>query len=487
MEQHKINREILRLLSDWANFTAMNLRLLICVHILLVAALLGHGCKKDTLLTDSSAQLAFTNDTILFDTVFTTVGSVTKHFKILNTHSQPINVATIDLASGTSSNFRINVDGVSGVSFSDVEIPANDSLFVFVEATVDPTGINTPLIVEDSILFVTNGNEQKVWLHAWGQDAYFHNREIILASETWPADKPHVIYGYAIVDSAQSLTIDPGASIYCHNNATLYIYKGSLNAVGVAGNEITFRGDRLASFLLANPDSVSGQWRGIWFNEAQNSTISHAEIKNAIIGVQIDTLQTGQFVSLNKVKINNSLYAGLLAQGNVIATNCLFGNAGSYSGVVSYGGDQSYTHCTFGNFWNDTERSTTLFALTDYFVSGGAIYYRPFVQANFTNCIFYGPSSNDNELTLDTLDRSLGGAAPVFHFSNCLFRTNLATSDPNYYTGCISNSDPEFTDPMIWDFHIGTGGAENIGAFVLADDLDGVSRSDPSDVGCYER
>jgi hypothetical protein len=85
------------------------------------------------------------------------------------------------------------------------------------------------------------------------------------------------------------------------------------------------------------------------------------------------------------------------------------------------------------------------------------------------------------------LDRSLGGAAPVFHFYNCLFRTNAAISDPNYYTGCVSNSDPEFTDPAIWDFHIGSGGAENIGTYILADDLDGVSRSDPSDVGCYER
>ena len=153
------------------------------------------SCRKDTILTDGSAQLAFTQDTILFDAVFTTIGSVTKHFKIRNEYNQAINITAVDLASGTNSNFRINIDGVPGVAFNNIEIPANDSLFVFVEATIDPTGVNTPLIVEDSIVFLTNGNEQKVWLHAWGQDAYFHNREEIAVSTIWQADKPHVIYG----------------------------------------------------------------------------------------------------------------------------------------------------------------------------------------------------------------------------------------------------------------------------------------------------
>lgn len=456
---------------------------------ILALLLATSSCKKETLLTDSSAKLAFTNDTILFDTVFTTVGSVTKHFKILNTHNQPLNISNIRLAGGTSSNYRINVDGLSGVDFNNIEIPANDSLFVFAEVTVDPVGGTLPLIVEDSIIFITNGNEQKVWLHAWGQDAYFHNREIISSSETWINDKPHVIYGYVIVDSSQTLTINPGTTVYSHNNATLYMYKSSLQAIGTAGNEINFRGDRLAPFLLSNPDSVSGQWRGIWFFEARDSRIEYAEIKNAVVGIQVDTLRTGEFVNLEKVKVNNSLYASIIGQGNIKATNCLFGNAGSYSGLISYGGDQTYTHCTFGNFWNDSDRNTPLLALTDYFVTGGIIYYRPFIQAQFTNCIIYGPSSNDNELTLDTLDRSLGGLAPEFHFTNCLFRTDKTITDGNYYTNCVKNNSPGFVDPVLWDFHIAGSGAENIGApgTGVVDDLDGIFRGSPPDLGCYEK
>lgn len=457
---------------------------IISIIILLTAST---SCRKDTILADSSARLAFSQDTILFDTVFTTIGSVTKHFKIRNEHNQPINISSVDLASGTNSNYRINIDGSPGVSFNNIEIPANDSLFVFIEATIDPTGINTPLIVEDSVIFITNGNEQKVWLHAWGQDAYFHNREDITTSESWSSDKPHVIYGYVFVDSAKTLTIQAGVTVYSHNNAILYINKASLQANGTIGNPITFRGDRLAPYLLNDPDSVSGQWRGIWFNGALNSTITHAEIKNAIVGIQVDTLQTGEFVTLNKVKVNNSLYASLIGQGNIIANNCLFGNAGNYSGIISYGGSQSYTHCTFGNYWTDSDRTTTLFALTDYFTFGGSIYYRPFIKADFINCIFYGPSSNDNEITLDTLDRNLSGIAPEFHFYNCLLKTNLSISSTDYFTSCVANSDPVFTDPSIWDFHIGSGGAENLGDFILTDDIENAARLDPPDLGCYER
>ena len=79
--------------------------------------------QKDVLITDSSAQLTFSNDTILFDTVFTTVGTVTKNFKIINPHNQPINISSIDLASGTSSDYRINVDGIPGFPLPTLKFP----------------------------------------------------------------------------------------------------------------------------------------------------------------------------------------------------------------------------------------------------------------------------------------------------------------------------------------------------------------------------
>ncbi|MCB0813410.1 MAG: hypothetical protein KDB87_09655, partial [Flavobacteriales bacterium] len=158
--------------------------------------------------------------------------SVTKRFTVRNRNDQAVRV-DIALEGGSPSPYRINVDGASGLTFSQVEILGGDSLFVFVEVLPGQGGVNTPFIVEDRILFNTNGNEQEVLLVAWGQDAHifrpdrsipgFPDFSIIAGLDdqgnptcetvTWPNDKPYVIYGYAVVDSCSTLQIDPGVKV----------------------------------------------------------------------------------------------------------------------------------------------------------------------------------------------------------------------------------------------------------------------------------
>src|ERR1035437_957402 len=195
------------------------------------------SCKKDHITTDSSAKIGFSTSSILFDTVFTTVGSTTKTFLVYNRNSQSIKISSIRLARGTASNFRINVNGLKGVQFSDIEIRAKDSMFVFVEVTVNPNNSNSPLVIRDSIVFQTNGNMQDVHLEAWGQNAYFYTPNIFPANgfpgysniscdAVWKNDKPHVIYAYAVVDSGCTLTIESGTKVYMHPGAVLYVNKG---------------------------------------------------------------------------------------------------------------------------------------------------------------------------------------------------------------------------------------------------------------------
>ena len=50
----------------------------------------------------------------------------------------------VRLSGDTEGNFRMNVDGESGNNIQNVKILANDSMFVFVEVTIDPTNTNTP-------------------------------------------------------------------------------------------------------------------------------------------------------------------------------------------------------------------------------------------------------------------------------------------------------------------------------------------------------
>jgi hypothetical protein len=290
-------------------------------------SLFTSSCKKDLLLSNDA--LEFSVDTVLFDTVFTSIGSTTKNFKIYNRSNRPVVIDEVRLAGGSASTYRFNLDGDSGVLFTDVRIPANDSLFGFVEVTLGENNLNDPLIIEDSILFSTNGVEQRVLLAAWGQDAYFHYNDV--NDGVWPNDKPHVIYGYAAVDSAQSLTIQAGTNIYLHKNSLLYVYKGSVHIAGELNNKVTIQGDRLEAFY----DDVKGQYYGIYFQEARPSLIEHAIIKNGTAGVHVfseDPSNTGYTVEIRNSEIFNHSSYGIFnySGGKIRGDNLLVHNNNFY-------------------------------------------------------------------------------------------------------------------------------------------------------------
>ena len=85
------------------------------------------SCKKPLIF--SKGNLSFSSDTIVFDTVFTTIGSTTKQFKFYNNDKRTVNIEQIELVGGENSPFRINVDGVSGTNFANIELEGRDSLF----------------------------------------------------------------------------------------------------------------------------------------------------------------------------------------------------------------------------------------------------------------------------------------------------------------------------------------------------------------------
>tara|TARA_Y100001933_G_scaffold122870_1_gene122653 strand:- start:805 stop:2208 length:1404 start_codon:yes stop_codon:yes gene_type:complete len=448
-----------------------------------------NSCKKKKVLSNSIYNINISEDTILFDTIFTTIGSTTKYFKCYNPHNGKINISNITLEKGTDSPYRINVDGESGVNFSNIEILSGDSIFIFVEVTIDPD-LDNSLVVEDKIKFVTNGNETQVVLNAWGQDAYFYVNEVV--SGVWSNDKPHVIYGLAAVgypgiDSNLSLTIEPGTMIHGHANATLYVYKSSLIVNGEVNNPVTFQQDRMEDYLLYPADSVAGQWRGIYFSAPKNSNITHAEIKNAVIGIQIDTLSDNENVILDKVRINNSLYANLLTQGaNVTASNCLFGNSNNYSAFISIGGNISFEHCTFANYWYGS-RNTPAFVLKDYYESvNNQVILRPFESAVFNNCIMHG--STDTEFICDTLGATFGLSGNT-SFNYCAIKSEYALSDINLFNNCYLNLEPDFVSTSSWNYDLGPqsnvvdlGGSSSISQDILER-----PRLAPNDLGCYEK
>ena len=445
------------------------------------------GCKKPLLL--SKGNLEFSKDTVVFDTVFTTIGSTTQQFKIYNLENRTVKIDEIQLMGGSNSPFRINIDGISGTNVTDIELEAKDSLFAFVEVTLDINGQNLPLIIEDSIRFRTNGKDQYVKLAVWGQDMYYHysnfqTGQLDLNEGTWPNDKPHVIYGAAIVDSAKTLNIQANTDIYLHKNALLYVYKGKLNINGSLGQEVTFQGDRLESWY----DEVPGQYYGIYFHEARPSIINYAIIQNGISGIHLfskDASFAAQYtLTVTNTKIyNNSSYGIFLYSGaRVKAENCVIFKNGYHALLVLEGGDFNFNHCDLlgygaaqspavgiSNFYNDYANSTQNIASIN--------------EGVLQNCIIFGNQAG--EIAFDTI--SDVAINLNFDIKNCLIKRSPIGTD-NFYSSVFWNTSPQFTNIEENDFTFSSGSILNNNGFFtsVGFDINGVARNSPPDIGAYE-
>ncbi len=415
-----------------------------------------NSCKKD-LISSSNQALIFSEDTVVFDTVFSTIGSITKRIKIFNTTNKDLNIQKIKLPSLSASNYRFNIDGLSGPEVSDLLIRAKDSLFIFIEVTVDPLNANTPMIVTDSIEFMLEDQNTYLHLVAWGWDAFYHtpnaqrifldqNNDTIrfdyysvTCNDVWNNTKPHIIYGYAIVEPGCLLEIDAGVQVYSYSNSGIIVGSpfeittpSSLKINGTAQEPVLFTHTRLDEFYKEDP----GLWDRIWLTaNSIDNEILHAEIKNGRIGLQVDSnLNSNATLTLKNSYIHNHASLGILGQGSKInAENCIVTNCGQYLTALTLGGDYNFTHCTFANNWSFSSRSTPSIVINNYYeTSNDQIISRDLLAANFINCIIYG--NQLEELSIDEDD----GAQFNYEFKHCALTTELNTTEYNF-SNCILN------------------------------------------------
>ena len=463
-------------------------------------------CTRNTITTSELDKLEFSTDTLSFDTVFTTVGSTTKGFLIFNPHKQRIVITSIALGGGEDSPFRMNVNGTPTDYLENVEIWPEDSLYIFVEVTVNPTDELTPFVVEDSIVFETNQNVQQVKLVAWGQDANFFgpgtpNGYLVgsTGDTTWTNNKPYVIYDGIIIDSLSRLTIEAGTQIHLHNGAVLYA-KGTLDVQGGIDTSdfVVFQGTRLEE----NYQGIPGQWGGIYLlRGSENNYINGAIIKNATVGVRIDSLPINGLENPNLILensiIHNTFDSGILAITSVIAaSNCLIYDCGRNNLQLLYGGIYNFLNCTFYNRTSlvlDHE-NPILFATNYLALSETEILAAP-LQLNFVNSILYG--SEDEEIGLDKVEEVEHNVT----FQHCLLKTEIGQDSIIFNEACIFNpasQDTIFIDQFERDFRLNSSspcvnkGQSDIGltagsnTLIPNPDLLGRERDEEWDIGVFE-
>ncbi len=435
------------------------------------------SCKKEKGF--SKGNLSFSVDTVLFDTVFTTLGSTTQQFKIYNKEKKVVNIEEIELVGGAHSPFRINIDGISGYLHKNVEMPAKDSLFAFVEVTLNVNGQNLPMIVEDSVRFRTNGKDQYIKLVVWGQDAYFYNNQYV--EGIWPNDKPHVIYNRAVVDSSKTLTIQPNTKIYMHKNSMLIVYKSTLNVQGTLGNEVIFQGDRLEQFYK----NVAGQYYGIYFQESEPSTINYAIIKNGTAGIHAtgkNLANTNNVVITNTQILNNSSYGVFLFdRSKVKIENSIIAKSGSHGLFVLQGGTYDINHTHLLGYGSDNQAA--VIGIKNYYngIASG-------VNGSITNSVIYG--NQRYEVAFDTVNPNNDPTFLNMAFKRCLIKYESPSTNPMFQDGILWNSNPMFTNVSEGKFKpIGNSPLNNAGnsAYYLPTDIEenGRDMSNP-DIGAYE-
>ncbi len=476
------------------NYTFALLLLTACCLLLIPA------CRDEGFTTDSDDVLKFTTDTLAFDTVFTQVGSTTEFFKIVNPHNQNIQT-DIMLAGGESSQFRMNVDGISGSSFSDITIEAEDSLYVFVEVTVNPDDNTQPFILEDSILFQTNGNQQKVLLTAYGQNAVFFNN-IEICDTTLRDDLPYVFYNVVYVPEDCELNIEEGVRIHMHRNAR-FLVEGTLNINGRVDSMVTFQGDRLEQFF----DDKPAQWFAIELLRGSQANVNYAHLKNGIYGFLMGSILTsdfdiGDFTAENApfLYLNNSIIENCFLSGisgflsAAIGTNSLIHTCGENNLQTSFGGAYGFTHCTFANYGGTVNHRDPIISVSNAIEvpideNTLQVITAP-TDLSFQNCIIYGIESEE----LAIAPQLEGGDAISYLFENCLLRTER-NIDTLTFVDCIKNPDPAdtlFVDRIERDYRLHPlSPAIDLGSnSVDFPPLDFDERMRPNgerpDVGCFE-
>ena len=436
----------------------------------LIALLMGASCQPDRFSSNPSLRLGFSADTVMFDTVFCTVGTATKTLKIYNRSSAHLRIDRVQLRGGAGSPYSVNLDGIDGHSFSDIALRAYDSLFLFVRLSAPPTAQDTPLCVADSLLFITNGNRQQVQLLAWGQDVALHRNAQLNADTALRAGRPHLVYGTMTVEAGARLTLEAGARLHFHPRASLVV-RGALLAEGTAEAPVVLTGDRLEPYYR----DKAGQWGGIHLQPGSTASLRWARVRNCITALRADAL--ADTLRLSHCRMERCSHACLLANGtSVVADNCLFAN-GANACVSLLGGEHRLSHCTVACYWSGFS-----------FRGGAALQLHhpdtlPMVRALFENCIVYGTRPNEVEATPPS--------APYL-FRCCLLRTSFDTSDARMAS--IALDDPKFINTAKLNLELDTlspaiGRACPAVAQRYPIDLNGNPRLDDGwpDIGAFER
>lgn len=395
------------------------------------------GC--DPLANPEPGRLRFSSDTISFDTVFSAVGSTTMEFRAVNIEREPLLIDLIWLGGGNDSPFRLNINGKAGTEARDIVLGRGDSLFVFVEVTINPTGENSPVYIVDSVNFISGSFAARVILEAWGQDIWIIDEDIYSDTD-WTEGKPYVIKGSLFIDTLASLTLNPGTRVYMPKDGAIDV-AGTLHSSGIPGRRVIIATDRLEDVY----EDVPGRWKGIrLLNCSRNNNIDFTDVRNAEMAIQIngDEIAVPDLVMNGTMLMHNSVASLAAKNADVFAVNCLFAHSGFSTISLTDGGNYDFVHCTVAGRWEYGFRSEPAM-----FIGKGD---GTLPDVSVVNSVITG--NLDNEFVVDA---TVAETALILRADSSLIRVD--TTHSSWYSGSvfrdvITGLQPRFIDEARYDF-----------------------------------
>lgn len=466
--------------------------------ILLFAALaaLLPSCIEDGFSTSPADQPVFSTDTLDMGTLFTDEPSGTARFVVYNRHDKGMSIERIALSGPNADLFRLNVDGMSGTTFSGVEIRANDSIYVMVETTLPANGLEKPLTIDADLDFTVNGVTSTVVLSATGVDAERLKALTVASDMRLNARRPYIVYDSLVVAPGATLTLEPGTTLHFHDKALMRV-RGRIDARGTVEQPVVMGGDRTGDVITdVTFDLMSRQWVGVEIMPGSTgNTMSHTIIKNTVSGVLVSGFETdaagsatARPASLSMVNCRLTNSGGMVLEArhaDIEAVGCEFSNAAEGL-VYLQGGTHSMMQCTFANYY--------LFSA----ISGPALWLAhlgpgsemgddesglPFTRLNLLNSILYGLGS-------DIAPGDLTGTE--VRLNHCLLKS--AGTDDDNFIDCLWDEDPLYyadREAYNFDFRLRPDSPAIGAGMTLGEpeavkvDFYGIRRASPPALGAY--
>lgn len=430
------------------------------------------ACESDYSYRGDSNSIAFSTDTLSFDTIFSGNVSVTKQMLIYNTSGTDMTIDHIYLGSGTESDYNISINGSASTEVTNVRLRSGDSLYVFVNVYPKYNSDKPYCLTEDNIVVQAGSNIFSSHLWACGLTANRVSGQIS-SNTQWTSEVPYLISDTLIIAPNVTLSIAEGAYIYMNNDALIEI-RGELIANGTLSAPINIRASRTGQFY----SDIPGQWQGIVVSTPQGkANFAFTQIANATTALIVDSAAVA---TLTDIEIRDAKKCAIDGRcANIELKNSLLYNCGS-SLLKIVDGNTIINHCTMVNYyrWNvrneasvvadATEQSKYTFQMTNSVVAG-----------NLTKEL----NLNDNM------------SSEHCNINNCYIRLGSKNSDQTdkRLENVTDGKEPKFVSVDEHNYHltkesplIDAGAAEYSKQLIV--DHDGIIRTEKGnpDIGAYE-